>query len=98
LVGQNNRKPYNKPPKSKFDVTIITVINIIQKIKFKIIFKKFFETCKTFFLMWNLQIGLIISQARVAIVPSLNNNIYLKLRNHVTTNKYALLYIVNPLL
>jgi large-conductance mechanosensitive channel len=47
--------------------------------------------------MWDLQIELIISQACVAIVPSLNNNIYLKLSNHVTTNMYALLYIINPL-
>ncbi len=46
--------------------------------------------------MWNLQIGLFISQACVAIVPSLNNNIYLKLGNHVTTNKYTLLYIITP--
>jgi hypothetical protein len=46
--------------------------------------------------MWDLQIELIISQACVAIVPSLNNNIYLKLSNHVTTNMYALLYNNKP--
>jgi large-conductance mechanosensitive channel len=47
--------------------------------------------------MWNLQIELIISQAYIAIVHSLNNNIYLKSVSHVTLNMYALLYIVNPL-
>jgi hypothetical protein len=47
--------------------------------------------------MLNLQIEIVISQAYIAIVPSLNNNIYLKLGNHVTTNMHALLYIVNSL-
>jgi hypothetical protein len=47
--------------------------------------------------MLNLQIKLISFQAYIAIAPSLNNNIYLKLGSHVTTNMDALLYIVNPL-
>jgi hypothetical protein len=66
--------------------------NKIQKIKIK-----FFEMYKDLFLMLNLQIEIVISQAYIAIVPSLNNNIYFKLGSHVTTNMHALLYIVNLL-